>query len=189
KILEAHGGALTAESALGKGTRFSLRLPIAGGTGGPQTLCVLDGVRMPVGEARVPVLDRGFLFGDGIYEVLRVYAGRPWLEGGHVARFKGRLAAVRIHGVDLERLREQVKDPIAAGGFREALVYMQVTRGVAPRGHAFPASARPTELLWVQEIGDPYTRQREEGVGVSLQPDLRWKRCDVKSENLLATVL
>ncbi len=189
KILEAHGGALTAESASGKGTRFSLRLPIAGGTGAPQTLCVLNGVRMPLGEAKVPVLDRGFLFGDGIYEVLRVYGGKPWQEDDHFARFKRSLEAVRIHGVDLDRLRAQVKDTIAAGGFREALVYMQVTRGVAPRGHAFPASARPTELLWVQEIGDPYTRQRELGVGVTLQPDLRWKRCDVKSVNLLGNVL
>jgi D-alanine transaminase len=190
KILEAHGGGLTAESAPGKGTRFSLRLPIAGGPPTPQTLCVLDGVRMPLAEAKVPVLDRGFLFGDGIYEVLRVYGGKPWREDDHFARFKRSLESVRIHGVDLERLRAEVRDTIAAGGFREALVYMQVTRGVAPqRGHAFPGSAKPTELLWVQEIGDPYSRQREAGVGVSLQPDLRWKRCDVKSVNLLANVL
>jgi D-alanine transaminase len=191
KILEAHGGGLTAESAPGKGTRFTLRLPTAGRALGsaPEPLCVLDGVRMPVSEARVPVLDRGFLFGDGIYEVLRIYRGKPWLETDHFARLGRSLGVVRILGVDLERLRRQMRELIAAGGFREALAYIQVTRGAAPRGHAFPSNIRPTELLWLQEIGDPYTRHREVGIGVSLQPDLRWKRCDVKTVNLLGNVL
>ncbi|MFO0844497.1 MAG: aminotransferase class IV [Gemmataceae bacterium] len=189
KILEAHGGSLSAESAPGKGTRFTVRLPAADGKAGPATLCVLNGVRMPVTEARVSVLDRGFLFGDGIYEVMRVFRGRCWLEDDHFARFKRSLTEIKIHGVDLERLRKQAHETIAAGGFRDAVVYMQVTRGAAPRGHAFPANARPTELLWVQETGDPYRELRERGMAVSLHPDLRWKRCDVKSVNLLANVL
>src|SRR5262249_36794206 len=67
--------------------------------------------------------------------------------------------------------------------------YIQVTRGAAPRSHPFPRDARPLELLWVQEIGDPYAESRTNGAAVSLQPDLRWKRCDVKSTNLLANVL
>jgi D-alanine transaminase len=137
----------------------------------------------------VPVLDRGYLFGDGIYEVLRVYRGKPWLEEDHFARFARSLEAIRIHGVDLDRFRQQMMETIVAGGFREAIVYMQVTRGVALRAHAFPANVKPTELLWVQEIGDPYSRLRETGMNVSLQPDLRWKRCDIKSLNLLGNVL
>lgn len=189
KILEAHGGSLSAESATGKGTRFTIRLPAADGKSGPATLCVLDGVRMPVTEAKVSVLDRGFLFGDGIYEVMRVFRGKCWLEDDHFARFKRSLAEVKIHGVDLDRLRKQAHETIAAGGFREAIVYLQVTRGAAPRGHAFPANVRPTELLWVQEIGDPYGPLREKGMAISLQPDLRWKRCDVKSVNLLGNVI
>jgi D-alanine transaminase len=144
---------------------------------------------MPLTEAKVPVLDRGYLFGDGIYEVLRIYGGKPWQEEDHFARLARSLEAIHIHGVDIDRLRQQMRETIAAGGFHDAVCYIQVTRGVAPRGHAFPANLKPTELLWLNEIGDPYAAYRDKGLAVSLQPDLRWKRCDVKSLNLLGNVL
>ena len=80
-------------------------------------------------------------------------------------------------------------DTIAAGDFREALVYIQVTRGVAPRSHAFPPNIPPTEILWVSEFNDPYTEGRRTGTAVALFPDIRWERCDVKSTNLLGNVL
>src|SRR5207237_1027567 len=80
-------------------------------------------------------------------------------------------------------------DTIEAGGFQEALAYLQITRGAAPRLHAFAPSATPLEFLYVQEYADTYKVQRREGVAVITYPDLRWQRCDIKSTNLLANVL
>jgi D-alanine transaminase len=154
-----------------------------------EPLANLNGERMPLSEARVPALDRGFLFGDAVYEVLRVYHGRPWLMGEHFARLARSLEAVRIQGVELARLQQRMLETIAAGPFGEAIVYLQITRGAAPRSHGFPAGVKPLEFLYVQEYRDPYVLAREEGASVITVPDLRWGRCDIKSTNLLANVL
>src|SRR5262249_24210417 len=118
---------------------------------------------MPLAEVMIPALDRGFLFGDAVYEVLRVYQGRPWLLEEHWQRLGSSLDAIRIQGVDLRMLRRRMFDTIAAGPFREAIVYIQITRGVAPRAHPFPARATPLELLFVQEFRDPYIELRQSG--------------------------
>jgi D-alanine transaminase len=152
-------------------------------------LANVAGQIVPLTEVKISVLDRGFLFGDAVYEVLRVYWGRPWLVAEHWERLARSMDAVRLGGVDLDRLHRRMLDTIAAGPFREATVYIQLTRGVAPRSHPFPAGAAPTEILWVSEFNDPYVEARKSGAGVILQPDLRWERCDVKSTNLLANVL
>ena len=131
-------------------------------------LANLNGELMPLSEAKVPVLDRGYLFGDGVYEVLRVYGGRPWKEDEHFARLTRSLGEVGIRGVDLDRLRRRWRETLRAAGFREATIYVHVTRGVAPRAHAFPASATPTELIWVQEYRDAYGDLRANGAGVVL---------------------
>jgi D-alanine transaminase len=155
----------------------------------PVALANLGGSILPLAEAKVPALDRGFLFGDAVYEVLRVYHGRPWLTDEHFARLGRSLAAVRIANVDLGRLRERMLATIAAGPFGEAIVYIQITRGCAPRSHAFPASVEPLEFLYVQAFSDPYVEARDKGTSVILHPDIRWGRCDIKSTNLLANVL
>jgi D-alanine transaminase len=152
-------------------------------------LANLNGVSMPLAEARVSALDRGFLFGDAVYEVLRVYRGRPWLAAEHLDRLARSLEAVRIQGIDLQRLNRRMRDTIAAGPFEEATVYMQITRGAAPRTHPFPVQVIPLEFLYVAEFHDHYRQARTEGASVITQPDIRWGRCDIKSTNLLANVL
>jgi D-alanine transaminase len=153
------------------------------------TLANINGQQMPLAEVRISVLDRGFLFGDAVYEVLRVYHGHPWLEEEHFARLERSLRAIQIHGINVGRLRSRMHETIAAGPFSEAIVYIQITRGAAPRAHAFPKDAIPLELLYVQAFVDPYTEARSIGASVITAPDIRWERCDIKSTNLLANVL
>ena len=155
----------------------------------PRSLANLNGETMPLEQVRIPALDRGFLFGDAVYEVLRIYNGKPWLLTEHWQRLTRSLDAIRIRGVSLDRLQQRMLDTISQGNFDEAIAYIQITRGSAPRTHAFPVNATPLEFLYVQEFTDKYAAARRQGVAVITQPDLRWQRCDIKSTNLLGNVL
>jgi D-alanine transaminase len=155
----------------------------------PRPLANLNGEQVLLEEAKVPALDRGFLFGDAVYEVLRVYDGKPWLADEHFGRLACSLDAIRLGGIDLDRLRRRMTETIAAGPFGEAIVYIQITRGRAPRSHKFPIQATPLEFLYVDEFHDPYQGARQQGACVVTQPDRRWDRCDIKSTNLLGNVL
>lgn len=152
-------------------------------------LANLNGETMPLAEVKIPALDRGFLFGDAVYEVVRVYHGQPWLMAEHWQRLAYSLEQVRIAGVDLKRLEQRILQTIQRGKFGEAIIYVQITRGVAPRAHPFPAGAAPTEFFYVQEFVDPYPALRASGGCAITHPDLRWLRCDIKSTNLLGNVL
>ena len=152
-------------------------------------LANINGESMPLAEAKISALDRGFLFGDAVYEVLRIYKGKPWLEAEHFGRLEQSLKSIRIGGIEVDRLRQRMHSTIRAGDFQEAICYLQVTRGAAPRKHPFPAGATPLEFLYVQEFSDPYVEARKTGAAVITQPDIRWERCDIKSTNLLANVL
>jgi D-alanine transaminase len=155
----------------------------------PSPLANVHGELMPLEQVKVSALDRGFLFGDAVYEVLRIYRGRAFLEDEHFERLARSLTSLRIAGVDVDGLRRRMHETIRAGGFGEATCYLQVTRGAAPRKHAFPRAATPLELLWVQEYVDTIEGLRRDGASVITHPDLRWHRCDVKSTNLLGNVL
>ena len=109
------------------------------GTNRMDPLANVNGEQMPLAEVKISALDRGFLFGDAVYEVLRVYQGKPWLADEHFRRLARSLEAIRIRGIDVERLRRRMLDTIAAGSFREAIVYIQITRGAAPRSAHLPA--------------------------------------------------
>lgn len=158
----------------------------------PATLAALanvNGQMMPLWDVRVSVLDRGFLFGDAIYEVLRVYGGRVWLEEEHFRRLRHSLEAIRLTGVDIDRVRARMQETLTQSAVREGIVYIQITRGAAARAHSFPSGAVPLELLYVQAFDDPYAEARQQGTCVVTRPDIRWDRCDIKSTNLLANVL
>lgn len=193
KIILAHGGTIHVESAVGVGTRFTLRLPRQNGqaTTPAMPLADLNGQTMPLSEVKISALDRGFLFGDGVYEVLRVYQGRPWLEDEHFDRLERSLREIRLTGVNVPALRQRMHAILKASGLAEATIYIEITRGAAsPRTHAFPRAATPTELLWAAPYDDRGPAQtRQQGGRVILHPDLRWARCDVKSVNLLGNVL
>jgi D-alanine transaminase len=156
-----------------------------------ESLACLNGELMPVDQARVPVWDRGFLFGDSVYEVLRIYQGCCWLEEEHLGRLRRSLAEMEFPPIDLGGLVARMHRAISASEIEEGTAYIHLTRGVAPRAHAFPdPPVPPTELIVVRAYDDgPAARNREAGVRLLSQPDLRWKRCDVKSTNLLGNVL
>ncbi|WP_250847193.1 aminotransferase class IV [Aquisphaera insulae] len=156
-----------------------------------QVLACLNGEIMPVEEAKVSVWDRGFVFGDAVYEVFRMYRGRCFLEAEHLARLARSLKELKFPGCDLDRLMDRVRATIAASGILEGTLYVQITRGVAPRSHPFPSPpVPPTEVIIVRPYDDrPTQAAREAGVRLISLPDLRWKRCDIKSTNLLANVL
>lgn len=149
-----------------------------------------NGSEMPLADVRVSVMDRAYLFGDGVYEVFRVYNGRMFLDKPHFARLRDSLRELRIQ-TDVDRMEQRTLATLAHSGVREGQVYLQVSRGEAARSHAFPIPpVAPNELIYVKEYdSDPYAPSRQAGIRALLVPDLRWKRCDIKSLNLLGNVL
>ncbi|MBN9463011.1 MAG: D-amino acid aminotransferase [Burkholderiales bacterium] len=150
----------------------------------------LNGEFMPLEEARVPVLDRGFIFGDGVYEVVPIYGGRTFRWPQHLARLERSLAAIGIaNPLDREGWTELVEQIIGYHEWADQFVYMQVTRGVARRDHAFPKDARPTVFAMSSPLVLPSAAQVEQGVDAITLPDERWLHCDIKTTSLLGNVL
>lgn len=148
-----------------------------------------NGSFRPKADVRVSPDDRGFLFADGVYEVVRAYGGRPFALGEHLERLGRSLGALRIEGVDVDHVGEVVHRLLRENAVADGACYIQITRGAAPRRHAFPeAGTPPTVYACTTPMGaDPDTWDR--GVAVVLVPDQRWARCDIKSTALLPNVL
>jgi D-alanine transaminase len=160
----------------------------------PSTMCYLNGSFMPLSEARVSVLDRGFIFGDGIYEVVPVYGRRLFRFEEHMARLERSLAKLRItnpytRAQWLERIRPLVAALAEHQGAPDQLVYIEVTRGVAPRDHVMPEGVEPTVFMMVNVMKPPTPEQRHQGVACVTARDFRWERGDIKSISLLGNVL
>jgi D-alanine transaminase len=152
----------------------------------------LDGAYIPRAEARISIDDRGFLFGDGIYEVTRVVGGRPFEIERHLARLRYGLDELAIAGApDDDALLAIHERLLAENGLEhaDALVYVQVTRGVAKRTHHFPRPAVAPTVFASATAFAPDLAVREKGGAAITYPDLRWARCDLKTVNLLPNVL
>ena len=155
------------------------------------TLAYLDGAFLPLAEARISPMDRGFLFGDGVYEVIPVYSRRPFRLDEHLRRLAGSLAAIRLPDpLTQEGWRGVVARLVAAADHADQSVYLQVTRGpMAERNHAFPAVVTPTVFGLVEPLHTPPATLRENGIAAISAADIRWLRCDVKATSLLANCL
>jgi D-alanine transaminase len=149
----------------------------------------LNGKRIPREEACVSIDDRGFLFGDAVYEVLRAYGGRLWAAERHFRRLARSLREVLIEGVDVAQVQALTAHAVEESGFLEAHVYLHITRGLEPRALAYQDGLVPTVLIHVRDIRGMVPAHVCEGVSAITVPDLRWKRCDIKSTNLLANAL
>ena len=132
--------------------------------------------------------DRGIYFGDGVYEVLRSYRGKIFALDEHMQRFAGSLAAIRITGIDIGVIRQRVERAFQAAGFANAKIYFHVTRGSEPRSHTWKPDLKPNFFLTVIELVDN-PQEKAKGIAVCTHPDERWKRCDIKSLNLLPNIL
>jgi D-alanine transaminase len=150
----------------------------------------LNGEFLPLEQARVPVLDRGFIFGDGIYEVVPVYAGRAFRWPQHLARLKRSLAKIRIDNPhDDAGWTNLVADLVSRHPWTDQFVYLQITRGVARRDHAFPKGIAPTVFGMSSELVPVPAAQRDNGIVAVTLTDERWLHCDIKSTSLLGNVL
>lgn len=150
---------------------------------------VVNGSFVDYSEAKVPVEDRGLQFGDGLYEVARIYRGSAFLLEEHLARMVSGAKEIELaFPWDERELVNILNELIERNGVEEGLLYWQITRGVAPRLHTFPANTHPTLIAYTLDF-TPNPANWEKGIKVSIQPDKRWLMCNVKTVNLLGNVL
>jgi D-alanine transaminase len=149
----------------------------------------LNGEFLALADAKVSVLDRGFIYGDGVYEVVPVYRRRPFRMREHLARLGHSLAGIRMADPHPERWTGLIGELVARQPYDDQAVYLQVTRGVARRDHAFPAGVAPTVFMMSNPLSLPTREQVERGVPVITAQDTRWLHCDLKVTSLVANVL
>jgi D-alanine transaminase len=163
----------------------------------PNTPCHLNGLTLPLNEAKVSVMDRGFIFGDGIYEVAPVYHGILFRFEQHMARMARSLAELRIPNPHTETawraliqdlLQQHAKSLGQSVSELSQIVYIQITRGVAPRDHAMPAGLTPTVFVMVNEMKPIAAKDRDNGVACISAEDFRWEKAHIKSTSLLGAV-
>lgn len=151
-------------------------------------LAMVQDTVMPLEDLPEPYLDRGMFFADGVYEVLRSYEGKLFAMDAHLRRFAQSLEAIDIRGIDVDKVRRQVVDVYAQSGIAEAKVYFHATRGRSMRDMNDTPGLKPSFFMTITEL-ESYAQEKDQGVSVWSHPDWRWKKCHIKSLNLLANVL
>jgi len=154
-------------------------------------LVYLNGAITPLSEAKVSVLDRGFIFGDGVYEVVPIYGRKLFRFEQHVARLFRNLNAIGIQNPhSKDEWRTLIDLVVVEHPSDDQMVYLQVTRGVAPRGHSFPKDpVKPTVFIMTNPLVPQPEEARANGVPCVTMDDMRWLHCDIKSISLLGNVL
>ena len=153
-------------------------------------IAYVNGRYRPLAGAAIALEDRGYQFADGVYEVIKVLGGRARDLDRHLDRLHRSLAALAISPpMSRAALTSVLAETLERNRLRDALLYIQVTRGTAPRNHVYPRHTRPSLVVTARRPSFPSAKEREEGVGVITLPDLRWGRCDIKSISLLANVM
>jgi D-alanine transaminase len=150
----------------------------------------INGAFVPLAEAKISVEDRGFQFGDGVYEVIRTYKGRPFAVETHLARLDRSATALDLEQpYSCAEWISYIHEGIRRAAYPESKIYIQVTRGVAPRDHAYSEETTPTVVMIIREFHPLDRSIQAAGVDAMTTEDIRWGRCDIKSVNLIANVL
>ena len=145
---------------------------------------------MPINDVKISPLDRGFLFADGVYEVVPVYNKNPFFFNEHLDRLYRSLKKIRLNPcIKKEEIKSCIEELIIQTRHSHQIVYVQITRGVANRNHAFPETTHPTVFIMSSELIRPTEKMFSEGVSAITTNDNRWKLCDIKSISLLPNVL
>lgn len=150
----------------------------------------LNGEFMPIERAKIPVLDRGFIFGDGVYELIPVYSRHPFRLPEHLRRLQHSLDGIRLANPHTdEEWTRLIRELVARNPDEDQSIYLHVTRGVARRNHAFPKGVEPTVLIMSAPLVTPPKELVVAGAAAITAADNRWLRCDIKAISLLPNVL
>jgi hypothetical protein len=178
----------TAIGADGSIKNYRMGKPAIDFSGVDMQLAMIEDKILPLKDLGPEYQDRGTWFGDGVYEVIRSYNGTLFAFEDHLSRFSYSLAQIGLTGVSIEQIRNRVVKAYETSQIENVRIYFHVTRGSEPRNHLPGKNLRPNFLLVLNELVD-HPEDKDTGVAVSTYPDWRWKRCDIKSLNLLPNIM
>lgn len=152
-------------------------------------IAYLNGEYLPIEKAMVPIEDRGYQFGDAVYEGIASYEGRLFYLEAHLDRLMRSMNALSFPAMSRDNIRAAILELNKRSGFGRAFIYIQISRGVASRNHPFPDSAEPQFIMTIREVNEVPEQYRQKGISAITVNDFRWGRCDIKTVQLLPNVI